>query len=133
MPPTPPPDIDLEAGARARTASSRWDPDTLFLTHFGPFNGARPHFQELMDRLAEWSRIVRRLVADDLTEEQRRGAVRRGSAPGSAARRRGAEAEQYSRAGSLAYSWQGLARYWRKRAASGTDRLRTLGLTEESS
>jgi len=25
------------------------------------------------------------------------------------------EAEQYGRAGRLDYSWQGLARYWRKR------------------
>ena len=25
------------------------------------------------------------------------------------------DAEQYSRAGSIAYSWQGLARYWRKK------------------
>ena len=28
------------------------------------------------------------------------------------------EAGQYSRAGRLDYSWQGLARYWRKRTAS---------------
>jgi hypothetical protein len=27
-----------------------------------------------------------------------------------------ADAEQYKRAGSIAYSWQGLARYWKKRA-----------------
>ena len=28
------------------------------------------------------------------------------------------EAEQYGRAGRLDYSWQGLARYWRKRGIS---------------
>jgi predicted chitinase len=25
------------------------------------------------------------------------------------------EAEQYTRAGSIVYSWQGLSRYWRKK------------------
>ena len=63
LPPTPPPDIDLEAWrARVRTASSAWDPDTLFLTHFGPFHGVRPHFQELFERLQWWSELVRRLL-----------------------------------------------------------------------
>ena len=51
-------------GARARTGFSSWDPDTLFLTHFGPFHGSRLHFQQLFDRLGEWSRTVRRLLAD---------------------------------------------------------------------
>ena len=33
MPPTPPPDIDLEAWAYQRGAHPGWEPDTLFLTH----------------------------------------------------------------------------------------------------
>ena len=49
-----------------------WEPDTLFLTHFGPFNGARQHFHELMSRMDEWGRTARRLVLDErLTEEER--------------------------------------------------------------
>jgi glyoxylase-like metal-dependent hydrolase (beta-lactamase superfamily II) len=116
MPPTPPPDIDLEVWRVSEARILRWDPDTLFLTHFGAFHGARLHFQELMDRLGEWSRIVRRLLADPaLDDTQRQQAfvdetfldVRR--TVGEAA------AEQYSRAGRLDYSWQGLLRYWRKK------------------
>ena len=55
LPPTPPPDIDLEAWRASADRILAWDPDTLFLTHFGPFRGVRPHFQELFDRLDAWS------------------------------------------------------------------------------
>lgn len=116
MPAAPPPDIDMERWRESEARILAWSPDTLFLTHFGPFHGARPHFQQLMDRLAEWSRIVRRLLADggltddqrqdhfvaDVTQELRRVVGLR-------------EAELYGRAGSFHYSWQGLSRYWRKK------------------
>ena len=116
MPPTPPPDIDLEAWRASADRILAWDPDTLFLTHFGPFRGARPHFQELFDRLDAWSERVRRLLADQTIDDQER--ERRFVEEGRQDIRRTvgeAEAEQYSRAGRLDYSWQGLARYWRSR------------------
>ena len=116
MPPTPPPDIDLEAWRASADRILAWDPDTLFLTHFGPFRGARPHFQELFERLDAWSQIVRRLLADssiDDTERERRFVE---EARSELRRTVGdSEAEQYRRAGRLDYSWQGLARYWRSR------------------
>ena len=117
MPPTPPPDIDLEAWRESEERILAWDPDALFLTHFGPFRGARVQFQQLWENIERWNRIVRRLIADaSLTEEQRQDAfvdealreLRRAVGE--------QEAEQYGRAGRLDYSWQGLARYWRKRA-----------------
>src|SRR6185295_9837157 len=43
MPPTPPPDIDLETWRASETRILAWDPATLFLTHFGAFHGARLH------------------------------------------------------------------------------------------
>lgn len=117
MPAAPPPDIEFDAWRASEARILAWDPDTLFLTHFGPFHGARTHFQQLMDRLAEWSRIVRRLLAADLSEDERQQQfvaettqeLRRIVGP--------TEAELYTRAGSLAYSWQGLARYWRKQGS----------------
>ena len=72
MPPTPPPDIDLEAWRASADRILAWDPDTLFLTHFGPFRGARPHFQELFERLDVWSERVRRLLADSSIDDQER-------------------------------------------------------------
>ena len=119
MPPTPPPDIDLEAWRASEARILAWDPDTLFLTHFGPFPGARPQFRQLWENIESWNRIVRRLIADEsLTEEVRQEAfvaeafreVRRVVGE--------AEADQYGRAGRLDYSWQGLARYWRKLGGS---------------
>lgn len=115
MPPTPPPDIDLEAWRESEAKILAWDPDTLFMTHFGPYHGARLQFQQLWSNIEGWNRIVKRLIADEtLSEEQRQQAfvdeafreLRRAVGE--------QEADRYSRAGRLDYSWQGLARYWRK-------------------
>jgi glyoxylase-like metal-dependent hydrolase (beta-lactamase superfamily II) len=117
IPPTPPPDIDLEVWRESEEKILAWDPDVLFLTHFGPFHGARLQFQQLSEHIEHWSGIVRRLIADEsMTEEQRQNTfvdeafreLRRAVGE--------QEADQYGRAGRLDYSWQGLARYWRKRA-----------------
>ena len=117
MPPTPPPDIDLEQWRESETRILAWDPDTLFLTHFGPFHGARVQFQELMDRLADWSRIVRRLLNDNALSEEDRQRVFVEEALRDLKRAVGEEESlQYNRSGRLDYSWQGLSRYWRKRA-----------------
>jgi glyoxylase-like metal-dependent hydrolase (beta-lactamase superfamily II) len=117
MPASPPPDVDLELWRTSEARILEWDPDTLFLTHFGPFNGARMHFQELMDRMVEWSRSAFRLVNDESLSEEEREARFVADAVQDLRRAVGVqEAERYSRAGSIAYSWQGLARYWRKKA-----------------
>jgi glyoxylase-like metal-dependent hydrolase (beta-lactamase superfamily II) len=116
MPPTPPPDIDIEAWHASEGRILAWDPDTLFLTHFGPHHGARQHMRAMFENMAGWSRIVRRLLADSsLGDDQRQRAftdealreLRRAVGEG--------EADDYVRAGGLNYSYQGLARYWRKR------------------
>jgi glyoxylase-like metal-dependent hydrolase (beta-lactamase superfamily II) len=116
MPPTPPPDIDLDAWRISEDRILAWEPDTLFLTHFGPFHGARLHFQQMTDRLGQWSRIVRRLVADASLDEEGRLSAFMSEVLLDLKRHLGAvEAEQYNKAGRLDYSWQGLARYWRKK------------------
>jgi glyoxylase-like metal-dependent hydrolase (beta-lactamase superfamily II) len=116
MPPAPPPDVDLEAWRESEAKVLAWDPETLFLTHFGPFGSPRLQFQQLRENLETWSRIVRRQLADaslgDAEREQRFvdeafRDLQRVVGPG--------EAESYGRAGRLDYSWQGLSRYWRKR------------------
>ena len=121
MPPTPPPDIDLDAWRQSEDRILAWDPDALFLTHFGPWHGARLQFQQLRDNLAGWNRIVLRLLADGaLTDEARQEAFV-AEAHRELQRAVGEqEAAHYGRAGRLDYSWQGLARYWRKSAAAGS-------------
>jgi glyoxylase-like metal-dependent hydrolase (beta-lactamase superfamily II) len=117
MPPTPPPDIDLEAWRESERRILAWDPDTLFLTHFGPYHGARPHLQEMFENLDAWSRRIRRLLADDaLSDDDRRKQFTEESFADLRRRVGESEASDYTRAGGLNYSYQGLARYWRKRA-----------------
>jgi len=120
MPPTPPPDIDLDAWRTSEDRILSWEPDTLFLTHFGPFHGARMHFQDMTARLDVWSAIVRRLLADPALDEHGRERAFVDEAILDLKRKLGEqEADRYGRAGRLDYSWQGLSRYWRKRLDKG--------------
>lgn len=115
MPPTPPPDIDLEAWRESEKKILGWDPDTIFLTHFGPYQGVRQHLQAMFENIADWSRIVRRLLAEEsLTDDQRQTRFV-DEAFRELQRCVGAAADDYVHAGGLNYSWHGLARYWRKR------------------
>lgn len=118
MPPTPPPDIDIEAWHDSEKKLLAWDPDTLFLTHFGPSQGPRQHLQAMFGNLSDWSRIVRRLIADESKPEEERQTAFVSEVYGEIRRQVGEQAaDDYVRAGGLGYSWQGLARYWRKRTA----------------
>jgi glyoxylase-like metal-dependent hydrolase (beta-lactamase superfamily II) len=115
LPPTPPPDIELGDWRKSADTILAWDPDTLFLTHFGPYGGVRPHFQQLFERLDCWSVLVRKLLSDESIDDQERERRFVESSLDHIRRTIGeVEAEHYSRAGRLDYSWQGLARYWRK-------------------
>lgn len=116
MPPTPPPDIDLDAWRDSAQKILAWDPDTLFLTHFGPHHGARQHFQALFENIEAWSRIARRLLADAALSDEERQKRFTDEAFVELKRRVGeTEAVDYTKAGGLNYSWLGLARYWKKR------------------
>jgi glyoxylase-like metal-dependent hydrolase (beta-lactamase superfamily II) len=116
MPATPPPDIDLDAWRVSEDRILSWDPDTLFLTHFGPFHGPRMHFHDMTAHIAAWSGLIRRLLADaSLGEEQRQQAFVQDAFLDLKRKVGEYEAEQYGRAGRLDYSWQGLSRYWKKR------------------
>jgi hypothetical protein len=68
--------------------------------------------------LASWSAIVRRLIADAALDEKEKLEAFMKEALLDLERKVGTvQAEQYTRAGRLDYSWQGLSRYWRKRTA----------------
>jgi glyoxylase-like metal-dependent hydrolase (beta-lactamase superfamily II) len=118
LPATPPPDVDLEAWRASTERILAWHPEVLFLTHFGPQASPRGHFSDFWSRLDEWNRYVRgqlqqpgedadkaRAFSDEVSATITRLASRQ-------------EAESYARAGRFDFSWNGLARYWRKRATS---------------
>ena len=63
VPPTPPPDVDIEAWHDSLARIEQWHADTLFLTHFGPAAPSGPHLNVVRERLDLASRIVRASLA----------------------------------------------------------------------
>ncbi len=114
LPPTPPPDIDLDAWRDSLSRIDAWGAGTLFLTHFGPSAPVGPHLRELGDHLELTRRLVAESLAQDGADETREqwfiGEIRR------ALRRRmtDADAHSYEVAGRNDLNWRGLARYLRK-------------------
>lgn len=118
IPPTPPPDIDLEAWRQSTQTILDWNPDVLFLTHFGPQAAPRVHFQDLWKRIDDWSGRVRASLATPGTDEERASAFMSSVTDELARTSSRAEAEAYARAGRFDFSWSGLARYWKKKDAA---------------
>ena len=117
VPPTPPPDIDLETWGKSLDLILARKPAKLFLTHFGIAEPVEEHVAELRERLAQWGGIVRESLlsgADDAARaiqfatEVQADLQKHFSAP---------EAVQYVKGAGLDLCWMGLARYWRKRDA----------------
>lgn len=117
LPPTPPPDIDLEQWRTSVDTMLAWAPSTLFLTHFGPVTRVRPHLAELMDHVESAAHVVRASLSEPGTDDERserfaewlRDQLRRHMTE--------AEIESYVVAAGFRYLWFGLARYWRKKNA----------------
>jgi glyoxylase-like metal-dependent hydrolase (beta-lactamase superfamily II) len=106
--PTPPPDIDLEAWRRSLDMIEAWAPRTLAVTHFGAYDDVEAHLAQLRDQLVEAERMAGEL------DEHGFAAVVRARVTGSAAPR---TATAYEQAMPPAQSFQGLARYLRRRHA----------------
>lgn len=117
LPPTPPPDIDLELWEESLKTIERWHPRTLFLTHFGPFSSVGQHLSELREYLG----LVQRLAISSLAmpgedadrerwfvDEVRRELRRRLGET---------DASSYEIAGRFDLNWRGLTRYLRKKNA----------------
>lgn len=116
LPPTPPPDIDVEAWKGSAARIDAWSPQTLFLTHFGPVQAAAPHLQTLMENLETTAGIVRTRLAEPGTDEEK---SRRFAEDLQRELRRHMTAAQlaaYRVAAPPELLWLGLARYWRKRS-----------------
>ena len=104
LPPTPPPEVDLDAWERTLDEIQARDPKRLALIHFGVVDDVRRHLDELRNRLREWSQRVR----EGATEPEFEAA---------AAADLGAEQAAYEQAMPFWQSYAGLKRYWDKRAS----------------
>ncbi len=116
LPATPPPDIDLERWTTSLDQIEAWQPTRLFLTHFGPVNDVAAHLRLYRDALARAGESVRLELAGEGEESVRsagwvewlRRDVRKVLSE--------ADAQTVEVAAPFEQLWQGLARYWRKRA-----------------
>ena len=116
VPPTPPPDIDLEKWRGSIDQIEAWSPDTIFLTHFGPRGNVRPHLETLWNNLQEMASWVRHTLAEPGSDEERsrmfadrlKADMRRNMSD--------MQVAAYPVAAPFEQLWLGLARYWRKKA-----------------
>jgi glyoxylase-like metal-dependent hydrolase (beta-lactamase superfamily II) len=108
LPPTPPPDFDLEAWNRTIDEIEKRKPSRLALVHFGVADDPGPHLAELRERLEAWAARV----DEGVTEEEFSESVR------SDVTATGGDVETYERAMPFWQSYAGLKRYWEQRPAA---------------
>jgi glyoxylase-like metal-dependent hydrolase (beta-lactamase superfamily II) len=120
LPPTPPPDIDLELWNDSLDAIASRNPERLFLTHFGYVDNPAEHIRLYRQRLRDWAALTEKLLASsESLEAGEQGFVEeisreiRGALPSD-------PAELYIFNGGLGLSWRGLVRYLKKRSAQAT-------------
>jgi glyoxylase-like metal-dependent hydrolase (beta-lactamase superfamily II) len=108
LPPTPPPDFDLEAWYRTIDEIERRQPQRLALIHFGTAEDPEPHLAELRARLGDW---VQR-AESGVTEEAFSASVRIDVSE------TGSDVEIYERAMPFWQSYAGLVRYRERQHAT---------------
>ena len=116
LPATPPPDIDLELWNASLDTIASWNPERLFLTHFGYIDNPGEHIRLYRERLRAWAALTQELLESSESPEaaERRFIEEisrdvRGILPAE-------PAELYIFNGGLGLSWRGLVRYLKKRA-----------------
>jgi glyoxylase-like metal-dependent hydrolase (beta-lactamase superfamily II) len=111
LPPTPPPDVDLEAWRDSLDAIAAWGPRSLGLTHFGAVEDPPTQLDTMREQLERFADRARRLdeaafcdllvrEVDDVTDADTAASYRQALPPDQ--------------------SWAGLRRYWDKRELSST-------------
>lgn len=106
IPPTPPPDIDLEAWRESLATVAAWRPRRLAITHFGGHDDVEAQLQEIGARLDQWAALARDLERDAFI-----AAVTDEIAAGAPAQ----DGPAYEQAAPRDQIYAGLTRYWSKR------------------
>ncbi len=115
-PPTPPPEIDVEAWTQSIGLIRQLSPGSLCPTHFGRFDGVERHLVELEQRLQDWLLFVEErmdggIERDEIADELKT----KGDAEMLAEGTRVEDSERYSLAGDYPTLVDGLMRYVSKR------------------
>jgi glyoxylase-like metal-dependent hydrolase (beta-lactamase superfamily II) len=61
LPPTPPPDIDLDAWSASIDRIESWRPERVAITHFGDYGDVPEHLERMRAALGHWSDLARRV------------------------------------------------------------------------
>jgi glyoxylase-like metal-dependent hydrolase (beta-lactamase superfamily II) len=117
IPPTPPPDVDIDRWMDSLAQIAGWDCTMLFLAHFGPHEADGRRLREFGDNLRAAGAIARRSLSREGTDDERQRwfmdqlrveLLRHGSEE---------DVQSYQTAGRFDLDWRGLVRYWRRKAA----------------
>jgi glyoxylase-like metal-dependent hydrolase (beta-lactamase superfamily II) len=109
VPPTPPPDINIETWLDSIATVESWRPERLALTHFGAIEDPIPHLEKVRERLHEEAELARDLSEPEY-EKRHRERVIESVGPETA--------EELIQCVPPQYQWRGLNRYWEKLAAA---------------
>lgn len=118
VPPTTPPEVDLVAWRQSTDQLLAWQPDALFLTHFGLRPDPAAHLDRLWRRMDDWTAWVEETLADsgaDVTDETRAETFAKKAFDDLASKSTPDDAKAHALAAPLAMNWAGLARYLRKK------------------
>ena len=109
IPPTPPPDIDVELWHESVATVRGWAPERLAMTHFGESTDVAAQLDEIEARLDAWAELAREGDRERFIAVVREEISRQGTAE---------QAAQYQQAAPAEQLYAGYERYWAKRAAA---------------
>ncbi|HEY4348510.1 MAG TPA: MBL fold metallo-hydrolase [Gaiellaceae bacterium] len=104
FPAAPPPDIDLEAWYRTIAEIQVREPARLALIHYGVATDASEHLVRLGTEIDRWGELVRSGLDSEAFAAQARLEI-------------GHDGERFDAIAPYDQTWQGIRRYWDKRAA----------------
>ncbi len=107
IPPTPPPDIDVELWHESIALVRAWKPGRLAMTHFGDSEDVDHQLDQIDARLDAWSKLARDEGREAFVAEVQAEIMRDGSPEQAAA---------YEQAAPVELLYAGYDRYWTKKA-----------------
>jgi glyoxylase-like metal-dependent hydrolase (beta-lactamase superfamily II) len=108
LPPTPPPDVDLEAWHASLRTVAGWQPERIAITHYGTWDDVDAHLDAMHQTLDRWAEVSRRTGDDEYAAEIEQ-TMREGVADAPLM-------DAYLRAMPPRMLWTGWERYWASRA-----------------
>jgi glyoxylase-like metal-dependent hydrolase (beta-lactamase superfamily II) len=106
FPPSPPPDIDLDAWHDSLALLRTWNPQRIAVTHFGVNDDVENQLDQVHARLDEWSELAR-CGGHEAFVAAVRGAILDGA--------EGEQVGRYALAAPVEQMYAGYMRYWEKR------------------